>query len=102
MGGDGSPQCRSVPNYPHLIVVPLSLISQWIAELHRFFRKGSIDIFVLPNTIDAVELFFHGRESAWNQSSHKYMNRIVLCAHPVSDVVIGERKTDLTFRLLHL
>ncbi|KAF9494556.1 hypothetical protein BDN71DRAFT_1507539 [Pleurotus eryngii] len=76
VGGSESEDMKTVPNLAHLIIVPLSIISQWTAELHRFFRKGAIDIFVLPNTAEAVELFFHGKESAWKRSSHKYMNRI--------------------------
>ncbi|KAF9491153.1 hypothetical protein BDN71DRAFT_1510617 [Pleurotus eryngii] len=82
MGGNNKLQRKTVPNFAHLIIVPLSLVSQWISELHRFFRKAAIDIFVLPNTADAVELFFLSEGSTWNMSSHKYMNRIVICAHP--------------------
>ncbi len=92
MGGDPDEEIGTVPNFAHLIVVPLSLIGQWLSELHRFFRKGAVDIFVLPNTADAVQLFFFGKNTAWKLSQHNEINRIVLCAHSVSEFVANELK----------
>ncbi|KDQ27172.1 hypothetical protein PLEOSDRAFT_168604 [Pleurotus ostreatus PC15] len=65
MGGDSDEEIRTVPNLAHLIVVPLSLISQWLLELHQFFHKRAVDIFVLPNTADTVQLFFFSKNTAW-------------------------------------
>lgn len=81
---------KSVPNAAHLIIIPLSVVSQWVSELQRFFRKAAIDIFVLPSSPAAVELFFHSPDSTWALSSHDLINRIVICSHPVSEVVASK------------
>ncbi|KAJ8694602.1 hypothetical protein PTI98_007260 [Pleurotus ostreatus] len=65
MGGDSDEEIGTVPNLAHLIVVLLSLISQWLLELHWFFHKGAVDIFVLPNTANTVQLFFFSKNTAW-------------------------------------
>ncbi|KAF9488812.1 hypothetical protein BDN71DRAFT_1435847 [Pleurotus eryngii] len=93
VGGSESEDTKTVPNLAHLTIIPLSIISQWMAELHWFFCKGAIDIFVLPNTAEAIKLFFHEKESVWKQSSHKYMNHIILCTHSTF--------TSLTARTFH-
>ncbi|KAF5355386.1 hypothetical protein D9757_014618 [Collybiopsis confluens] len=36
-----------VPNWPHLIVVPPSLVDQWAAKLKRFFRTDRIRLVVM-------------------------------------------------------
>ncbi|KAF9494576.1 hypothetical protein BDN71DRAFT_1563623 [Pleurotus eryngii] len=64
MCGDGSEDSKTMSNLAHLIIFPLFLIIQWMAKLHYFFHKGGINIFMLPNTTEAVKVFFHNRESA--------------------------------------
>lgn len=82
---------ENVPNEPHLIVVPLSLVAQWGDELYRFFSRGAIDIFQLPTSLAALETFFSDPAGAWQQSQQKMINRIVICAHSVSDSRSGVR-----------
>ncbi|KAJ8688852.1 hypothetical protein PTI98_013597 [Pleurotus ostreatus] len=80
----------SVPNEPHLIVVPLSLVAQWADELYRFFSRGAIDIFQLPTSFAALETFFSDPEGAWQQSKQKMVNRVVICAHSTFQMMAGE------------
>ncbi|KDQ27212.1 hypothetical protein PLEOSDRAFT_1106091 [Pleurotus ostreatus PC15] len=79
-----------VPNEPHLIVVPLSLVAQWKDELYRFFSRGSVDIFQLPNALGDLQTFFTNPDDAWLQSQQKMINRIVICAHSTFQMMAGE------------
>ncbi len=92
----------SVPNEPHIIVVPLSLVAQWVDKLYRFFSRGAIDIFQLPTSLAALKKFFSDAEGAWQLSKQKMINRIVICAHSVSEsrsnVRVGTDKLRRLFR----
>ncbi|KAF4584742.1 hypothetical protein EYR38_001973 [Pleurotus pulmonarius] len=81
---------NSVPNEPHLIVVPLSLVGQWADELYRFFSRGAIDIFQLPTSLAALETFFSDADGAWHLSKQKMINRIVICAHSTFQMMASE------------
>ena len=37
---------ENIPNAPFLLVVPLALRAQWEVELHRYLRKGSLEVIV--------------------------------------------------------
>lgn len=78
---------ENVPDEPHLIVVPLSLVGQWKDELYRFFSRGAIDIFQLPSSLEDVKEFFSDPDGSWLQSQQKMINRVVICAHSVSSFV---------------
>ncbi|KAF4598990.1 hypothetical protein EYR40_006078 [Pleurotus pulmonarius] len=77
---------EKVPNEPHLIIVPLSLVGQWKDELYRFFSRGAVDVFQIPNALDEIEFFFTDPKGPWKLSKQKMVNRIVVCAHSVFDV----------------
>ncbi|KAJ8474911.1 hypothetical protein ONZ45_g15788 [Pleurotus djamor] len=69
-----------VPDAPHLIVVPLSLMAQWHKELRTFFKDGAVDIFRLPLATGDVRKFFNHPKGAWKRSEQKMHKRIVICA----------------------
>ncbi|KAK0224370.1 hypothetical protein IW262DRAFT_1459423 [Armillaria fumosa] len=40
---------KEVVNAPHLLLVPNTLLGQWVSELKKWFRPHTIDILVLPS-----------------------------------------------------
>ncbi|KAH7880193.1 uncharacterized protein C8R40DRAFT_1165093 [Lentinula edodes] len=44
-----------IPNERHLVVVPNSLMDQWIAEITRFFRRNAIHLHIISNRADHWE-----------------------------------------------
>lgn len=76
----------SVPDLPHLIAVPATLLSQWMGELKTFFRPKGIDIFVVPSSWAAMLEFFKPG-SEWDKSVTPMHRRIVFVTHSVSDTI---------------
>jgi SNF2 family DNA or RNA helicase len=76
-----------VPNAPHAIIVPNSLIDQWRREFKVFFKPHVIDIFVLPTQAAKLRNFF--TESSWVKSRHEQIRRIVLVPHSVNDSLLS-------------
>ncbi|KIL63772.1 hypothetical protein M378DRAFT_11866 [Amanita muscaria Koide BX008] len=74
-----------VPDAPHAIIVPNSLVDQWRRELKCFFKPGAIDIFVLPTARVALQDYFKRDNSPWTKSHHTEIFRVVLVPH--SDVI---------------
>ncbi|KAF8668495.1 hypothetical protein AX14_006173 [Amanita brunnescens Koide BX004] len=73
-----------VPNAPHAIIVPNSLIDQWRRELKVFFKPNVIDIFVLPTQAAKLQKFFQeDKDGSWMRSRHEKIRRIVLIPHSV-------------------
>ncbi|KAM6488891.1 P-loop containing nucleoside triphosphate hydrolase protein [Amanita muscaria] len=72
-----------VPNAPHAIIVPNSLVDQWRRELKCFFKPGAIDIFVLPTARVALQDYFKRENSPWTKSHHDEIFRVVLVPHSV-------------------
>jgi SNF2 family DNA or RNA helicase len=73
-----------VPNAPHAIIVPNTLINQWRRELKCFFKPHAIDIFVLPTARAALKDYFEDSSSPWKKSNHELVFRVVLVPHSVS------------------
>ncbi|TFK60422.1 P-loop containing nucleoside triphosphate hydrolase protein [Pluteus cervinus] len=67
-----------VPNLPHLLVLPLSLVGQWISELRTFFKPKEIDIFDLSGNDKEVEKSL----ADLALSKHEPVFRIVLISLP--------------------
>jgi len=78
---------NKVPDSPHLIVVPTSLIEQWIREIKVFFDKKKVEIYQLPGTEEEIESFFLDVQSPWVKSETPMPLRIVLITHSVSQSV---------------
>lgn len=72
-----------VPNKPHVIVVPNSLVDQWRRELKTFFKPYSLDIFQLPTSGAALQRYFSDPDGAWAKANHQPMFRVVLVPHSV-------------------
>ncbi|KAK2464152.1 hypothetical protein APHAL10511_003845 [Amanita phalloides] len=73
-----------VPNAPHAIIVPNSLVGQWRRELKTFFKPNVIDIFILPTQkVKLPQYFEASNEGAWMKSKHEMIRRIVLVPHSV-------------------
>ena len=73
-----------VPNAPHAIIVPNTLVNQWRRELKGFFKPHAIDIFVLPTARAALKDYFEDENSPWKKSNHELIFRVVLVPHSVS------------------
>ena len=78
-----------VPNAPHAIIVPNSLIDQWPQEFKVFFKPHVINIFVLPTQSSKLRDYFNEENnSSWTQSKHAKIRRIVLVPHSVNTAAI--------------
>jgi SNF2 family DNA or RNA helicase len=73
----------AVPDAPHLIVVPGTLVSQWSNELKIFFRPHHIDIFLYSGGQAQLKEFWL-QTGPYNQSKHKPCHRVILASHTVS------------------
>ncbi|KIJ64987.1 hypothetical protein HYDPIDRAFT_28327 [Hydnomerulius pinastri MD-312] len=69
-----------VPDLPHVIFVPNSLLSQWVAELKRFFRRRTIEVYIYPTAQKEFGRFWEG---GWATSAAPLINRIILVPHSV-------------------
>ncbi|KAF4568554.1 hypothetical protein EYR40_010036 [Pleurotus pulmonarius] len=84
---------EKVPNEPHLIIVPLSLVGHWKDELYCFFSRGAVDIFQIPNALNEIEFFFTDPQGTWKQLKQKMINCIVVCVHSTMSVKVFDMKT---------
>ncbi|THV02122.1 hypothetical protein K435DRAFT_853107 [Dendrothele bispora CBS 962.96] len=80
---DGLPFLKDsskIPNLPHVIVVPGTVLQQWIDEIKILFISMSIDLFVYtcPKSGNAE---FWGPESPLSKSKQEPRNRIIITTH---------------------
>ncbi|KAK0439091.1 P-loop containing nucleoside triphosphate hydrolase protein [Desarmillaria tabescens] len=61
---------KQIPNAPHLILVPTTLLGQCYVELKRWFRPHIIDIFVMPTMEKAWAEFFEGIDKSLQDPCH--------------------------------
>ncbi|KAG1848219.1 hypothetical protein C8R48DRAFT_677411, partial [Suillus tomentosus] len=76
-----------VPDLPHVIAVPNSLVAQWMSELRIFFVPKTVEIYVYPTAEKDFAAFWTG---PWEKSSMPKINRIILVTH--SGKVLDTRK----------
>jgi SNF2 family DNA or RNA helicase len=74
---------KGIPNAPHAIIIPNSLVDQWRRELKVFFKAFSIEIFVLPSSTNDLKEYFESDFSPWKRGKHDDIQRIVLVPHSV-------------------
>lgn len=70
------------PNLPHLVVVPGTLLAQWVTELKTFFRMRVVDILVYP-TKRADHAKFWAPDGPYESSIHDPSRRIIVASHSV-------------------
>ncbi|KAG2340580.1 hypothetical protein BDR05DRAFT_1002399 [Suillus weaverae] len=71
---------KSIPDLPHIIIVPNSLLAQWTTELRTFFAPQTIEIYHFPSAAKDFGAFWTG---AWAKSKMPFINRIILVTHLV-------------------
>jgi SNF2-related domain len=69
-----------VPDLPHLIIVPGSVLQQWQMEIKKFFTPESVDVFVLPTAKDTATKLW---TDSWAKSVQPMYRCIVIMAHLV-------------------
>lgn len=72
---------ETVPDHPHLILVPGTLVAQWVHELKVVLKPYSFDIFTYGSGRDTHEAFF--AESGPFNTSRFTANRIIVASHSV-------------------
>lgn len=68
-----------LPNHPHLIIVPETLLGQWESELRVLLKPGFVDIFTFAGGKDIKKIFW----DPFNMLLHS-CNRIIIAPHLVS------------------
>ncbi|KIJ57836.1 hypothetical protein HYDPIDRAFT_34751, partial [Hydnomerulius pinastri MD-312] len=71
---------NDIPNLPHIIVVPNSLVGQWNSELLTFFAPNAIEIYRYPTASKEFGPFWEGD---WRSSKVPLINRVILVSHSV-------------------
>lgn len=81
--------CRKgVPNAGHLIIVPGTLLGQWLMELRRFFRPSFVDIIV----VSGEQTKWGGDMRRIRSSDMPAWRRVVLITHNVSSCFLERHK----------
>lgn len=81
---------KTVPDRPHVVVVPNSLVDQWHGELKVFFQPHTIDIFRVPTGAKGVTEFWKPG-GVYDKSLHNPIFRVVICPSSVSTAVALKR-----------
>lgn len=79
--------CNPLPELPHLIVVPGTLLSQWEGELKTVFKRGTVDILVYGTRKAARERFW-APDGPFHASKH-VSNKIIIASHSVSRDIVA-------------
>lgn len=73
-----------LPEGPVIVLVPATLLAQWLNESHQWLKNGSVDIFTYTGRFDAE------RRKDWWENVYKHSRlpehqRIILATQPVSE-----------------
>lgn len=71
----------TIPDVPHIIVVPVNLREQWDRELKRFLKHASFDILPYTNRLDTRKEWW---KIVYDKSLQPHTRRIVLAVNTVS------------------
>lgn len=82
-----------VPDLPFAIIVPVSLVAQWLSELRTFIGDNKIEIYVFP-TATAEWAKFWAPSSPWSKSKQPMHLRVVIFQHSVSLLMPLAQRTD--------
>ncbi|KAF7974464.1 hypothetical protein HWV62_12104 [Athelia sp. TMB] len=70
-----------IPDLPHAIVAPTSLVDQWGVEFSTFCRKGSVEVYKFPTKATEWPSFWTNPNGAWMKSIMPMSKRIVIIQH---------------------
>lgn len=71
-----------VPDLPFAIIVPVSLVAQWVSELKSFVGGKKLEVYVFPTA--AVDWpAFWAPTSAWAKSTQPLYLRVIIFQHSV-------------------
>ena len=73
---------KKIPDAPHLILAPGTLISQWWDELRLLFLPKGVDLLVYPSLKEERE-YFWSPGGTYDSAKHQPASRIILAAHSV-------------------
>jgi hypothetical protein len=82
---DGNPYfggSRTIPNRPHLILVPGTILGQWESEIKMVLNPKAFDLFIYT-TGKAFREEFWSDEGPFSQSKQPAVNKIILASHSV-------------------
>ncbi|KAF8810162.1 hypothetical protein BYT27DRAFT_7092906, partial [Phlegmacium glaucopus] len=65
----------NIPDFPNLLVVPVSLVNQVLNELHRYYQHGSFDILPYLGKWEGRKNWW---DQCWSQCRNKLGRRIVV------------------------
>lgn len=82
----------TVPDQPIAIIVPVSLVAQWLAELRIFIGPKNMEVYVFPAAAAEWASFWEPL-SPWNISKQPMHLRIILFQHSVC------RSTSIPYQL---
>jgi hypothetical protein len=74
---------ETIPEHPHLLVVPATSVAQWINQIKVFFARGNIEVYAFPTAAADQKLFWEGEHSSWAKSTMRLTHRIIVMAHSV-------------------
>ncbi|RXW14189.1 hypothetical protein EST38_g11666 [Candolleomyces aberdarensis] len=69
-----------VPNLPHLILVPGTIVAQWVHELQVLFKPNAVVILLYPSNLSEREWFW-GPDGPFAQTKLPPFQRIILAPH---------------------
>ena len=75
---------KQIPHLPHLVVVPGTLLSQWIDEIRTLFAPKGIDILTYPMGKDERQ-FFWGPNGPVAVANHSLSSIVIFVTQSVSE-----------------
>lgn len=73
---------RDIPDLPTLILVPGTVLSQWLGEIYTLLRRHSVDIFIYPTSKAGRQAYWE-KDGVFEQSKHLRRHRIVVASQSV-------------------
>ncbi|KAF8057085.1 P-loop containing nucleoside triphosphate hydrolase protein, partial [Lyophyllum atratum] len=70
----------TLPNLPHLILIPGTLLAQWEAELKVVFKPKSFDILIYPSEKKYISQFWVP-DGPFHASKHQLCHRVIIASH---------------------
>jgi hypothetical protein len=75
-------ESKTIPNLPHLVIVPGTILEQWKSVMRIFLNPKAFDLFVYT-TGQPFRQEFWSESGPFAQSKQPHANRIILATHSV-------------------